>query len=339
MNLSFASPKYPTGEAKDAFVKTLLGRIEGLPGVSAAGFSFGMPLAKGVSIDKRFKVNDQAGVGGDGYLNIRIRIVSPSYFTAMEIPLRRGNWFSATPHSADGESHEVILNESAARKAFPGEDPIGKSCNFGPIIGIVGDTLDVGLDKAGQPQFYIAGYSSAEAFLIVRTTSAPGAMKTAVIEEIAAVDKDLPVYNLQTMEQMVAQSLGERRFQMSLLTAFSVAALLLTAIGIYGLIAYAVSQRIQEMGIRMALGAQANDVLKLVLRDGMKPVVTGVMLGSMAALGTTRVLVNQLFGVAATDSATFVGVCLLLMIVAGLACWLPARRAAKVDPMEALRHE
>jgi putative ABC transport system permease protein len=339
MNLSFASPKYPTGEAKDAFVKTLLSRIEGLPGVSAAGFSFGMPLAKGVPINKPFKIESRAGTGDDSYLNVRLRIVSPSYFAAMGIPLRKGTGFSATSLSADGESHEVILNESAARKVFLEEDPIGKRCNFGPIVGIVGDTLDVGLDKVAEPQFYIVGYSSAEAFLIVRTGVAPDAVKSAVTKEVAAVDKDLPVHNLQTMETMVSQSLALRRFQMFLLTTFGAVALLLTAIGIYGVVAYGVSQRMREIGIRTALGAQASDVLKLVLREGMRPVLIGVVLGSVAALGITRVLASQLFGVGATDPATFATVWLVLVTVATAACWLPARRAACVDPMEALRHE
>lgn len=336
MNLSFASPKYPTDQAKDVFVKTLLNRIEGLPGVSAVGFSFGMSLAKGVAINKPFKVKGKTD--DDSAVNIRIRIVSPSYFATMGIPFRKGSGFSATPLS-DGESHEVVLNESAARRAFPGENPIGQRCNFGEIIGIVGDTLDVGLDKAAEPQFYVAGYSAAEAFLIVRSSLAADALKSAVTREITSVDKDLPVHNLQTMEQMIGRSLALRSFQMFLLTAFSVVALLLTAIGIYGVITHSVSQRTREIGIRMALGAQVKDVIKMVLRDGMKPVVSGVALGTVASIAITRLMANQLFGVTPTDPATFAGVWMLLIAAAAVACWLPAKRAACVHPTEALRHE
>ncbi|MDB6129606.1 MAG: hypothetical protein JWM04_713, partial [Verrucomicrobiales bacterium] len=337
MNLSFASPKYPTSEAKDAFVKTLLSRIEGLPGISGAGFSFGMPLAKGIAISKPFKVKGKTDDASA--VNVRIRIVSPGYFAAMGIPFRKGNNFSTTPPSTNGESHEVILNESAARRAFPGENPIGQRCNFGEIIGIVGDTLDVGLDKSAEPQFYISGYSAAEAFLIVRSSIASDALKSAVTKEITLVDRDLPIHNLQTMEQMVGHSLALRSFQTSLLAAFSVVALLLTAIGIYGVIAYGVSQRTREMGIRTALGAQKKEILQLVLRDGMKPVMAGVVIGTVASLGLTRLVANQLFGVTPTDPATFAGVWMLLIAAAAFACWMPARRAACVHPLQALRHE
>src|SRR5438876_854813 len=205
MNLSFASSRFPTDESKPAFVKDLIERLEALPGIAAAGFSFGLPLTKGIPISKVFKV-DGAPPEKDSYLNLRLRIVSSNYFAAMGVPFLRGRNFSA--QSRNGEICEVLLNESAARRAFPGEDPIGKQCNYGPIVGVVADTLEAGLDRPAEPQFYIEGYSSAEAFLVVRCTAAPQSVKAAVIKEIAAANKDLPVRNLRMMDQLVSLSLG-----------------------------------------------------------------------------------------------------------------------------------
>jgi len=338
MNLSVTSPRYPTDASRDAFVRSLLERIDGVPGVTAAGASFGMPLAKGVPIKKTFELEPSAN-GGDARLNLRLRIVSPGYFATLGIPFRSGSGFSATPRSTNRESYEVVLNESGARLAFPGENPVGKRCNFGEIVGVVGDTLDLGLDQSPEPQFYIEGYSSAEAFLVVRTDGAPEKVQSAVIREIAATDPDFPAHNLKTMEQMMAGSVAARRFQMSLVAAFAALALLLTGIGIYGVVAYSVSQRTREMGIRIALGAQAGDLLKLILGDGIKPVAAGVVLGTLAALAVTRILSDQLFGVTATDLGTFTGVWVLITAAAVAACSLPARRATRVDPMEALRRE
>ena len=169
--------------------------------------------------------------------------------------------------------------------------------------------------------------------------AAPESIKAAVIKEIAAANKDLPVYNLRTMEQMVSHSLGPRRFQAMLLSAFATVALALTAIGIYGVVACTVGQRTREIAVRIALGAQTRDVFKLTIGDGMRPVMIGVLMGILGGLGTARILASQLFGVAASDPKTVVGISLFLALAALLACWLPARRAATVDPMEALRCE
>lgn len=336
MNLSFASPRFSTDESKTAFVKDLLERLEGLPGVKAAGFSFGLPLAKGIAITRVFKV-DGAPPGLDSYLNVRLRIVSSNYFAAMGVPFLKGRNFSA--QSRNGEIYEVLLNESAARKAFPDQDPIGKRCNYGPVVGVVADTLEATLDQSAEPQFYIEGHSAAEAFLVVRTTAAPESIKPAVMNEIAAADKDLPVHNVKTMEELVSHSLESRRFQAMLLTSFAVVALLLTAVGIYGVVTVTVCQRAREIGVRIALGAQTRDVLRLTIGDGMRPVLLGVALGVLGGLGTARILTAQLFGVTATDPKTFVGISLFLALIALFACWLPAQRATRVDPMVALRSE
>ncbi len=339
MNLALRSPRYLTNAAKDAATKELLERLETLPGVSAAGFSFGLPLAKGISIKNTFKVEGRPPESGqDGYLNLRLRIVSRDYFAALRIPVLRGRGFSLSS-SLGGEKCEVLLNQSAARLAFPDEEPIGKLCNFGPIVGIVADTLDIGLDRQPEPQFFIEGYSASEAFLVIGSTTAPEAVKAAVVREIAAVDKDLVVLNVKTMEQMVSDSLAPRRFQMTLLALFALAALLLTAIGIFGRVAWSVSQRTKEIGVRIALGAQYGDVWRLILHKGMIPVSLGMIAGVLGAWAATRLLANQLFEVTATDPMTIVCVSVLVLGIALLACWLPARRAARTDPMVALRHE
>lgn len=346
MNLSFAAPKYAdrvyegSGDtAKNVFVKDVLARLESLPGVAAAGFSFGIPLAKGIPINKPFKVQGRSvSPGEDPYFNVRIRIVSSNYFSAMGIPLLKGNRFSDV-HSPNAESVQVIINQSAARKVFPNADPIGQLCNFGRIVGVVADTLEAGLDQKPEPQFYIQGYSATEAFLIVRTLTTPDTVRTAVMNEIAAVDRDLPVHNVTTMETMVAGSLAQRRFQVGLLAVFGTSALLLTMIGIYGVVAFSVTQRTQEIGLRIALGAQRNDVLKLILAEGLKPVLIGVILGLACAWAVTRILSSQLFGVTPTDPLTFMSVCLLLLGSAAMACLFPARGATQLDPIKALKSE
>jgi putative ABC transport system permease protein len=336
MNLSLNSSKFPTDESKPAFVKDLIERIEALPGVAAAGFSFGLPLTRGVPISRVFKV-DGAPPGNDSSPKLRLRIVSSNYFAAMGIRFVKGQNFSV--QSRKGDIYEVLLNESGARSAFPGEDPIGKQCIYGPIVGIVADTLETGLDQPAGPQFYIEGYSASEAFLVVRTTTAPESVKASLMNEISAADKDLPVHNVKTMQTLVAESLAQRRFQVTLLAVFGASALLLTLIGIYGVVAFSVTQRTPEIGVRIALGAQASDVMKLIVSEGLKPVLIGVALGLIGAWAVTRILSSQLFGVTATDPLTFIIVCLILLGIAGIACWLPGRRATRIDPIKALRME
>ncbi|MBI1178887.1 FtsX-like permease family protein, partial [bacterium] len=208
------------------------------------------------------------------------------------------------------------------------------------IIGVVADTLDIALEKAPEPQFFIEGYSAREAFLVVRTvTGAPESLQKTVLNEIAAVDKDLPVLNVKTMERMVSDSLDSRRFQMAVLAAFAISALVLTAVGVFSAVARSVARRTPEIGIRIALGAQWGNIIRLVIGDGMKPVLLGLLGGLIGALAVTRVLVHQLFGISSVDSVTYLSVALILVFVALLACWLPARRATKIDPTEALRNE
>jgi putative ABC transport system permease protein len=206
---------------------------------------------------------------------------------------------------------------------------------------VVGDTKTSSLTGEGGAQIYVP--NAQEKFnlmgLVIRTAGDPAAFATTLRHEVQALDKDQPIYNVRTMDDVVANSLGTRRVSMQLFTVFAIAALLLAAIGIYGVMAYTVTQRTQEIGIRMALGAQKSDVLRLVVRQGMMLTVIGVIAGLAGAFALTRVIANLLFGVGASDPTTFVAISLLLLAVAFIACYLPARRATLVDPIKALRAE
>jgi putative ABC transport system permease protein len=243
----------------------------------------------------------------------------------------------------------MLIDETLARIYWPNENPIGKrvalSINREPIwreiIGVVGAVKHRGLDADYRGTLY-APHSQMpweNLFLVARTVAEPTSMTTAVQGAIQSVDHNQPVYEVMTMEQRVSESVGQRRFSMLLLGLFAAVALLLAALGLYGVMSYGVSQRTQEIGIRMALGAQAIDVLKLVVKQGMTLVCLGVGIGLLASFALTHLLINLLFGVQATDPVTIAGVALILVGVALLACWIPARRATKVDPLRALRHE
>ena len=245
----------------------------------------------------------------------------------------------------------VIINETMARRFFPNENPIGHRFVWSPtpltIVGVVGDTRHFGLDQEVRPEIYWP-YLQARNFvmrLVVR--AAPdssslahlSSLATAIRNQVRAVDLNVPVNQVVTMDERLSDSVAPRRFQMHLLSIFAAVALIIATVGVYGVLLYAVGQRTHEIGIRMALGAQANDVLRLVVGQGMRMTLIGALLGLVAALALTRVMKNLLFNVSATDSATFVSITLLLVIVALLASYIPARRATKLDPLVSLRNE
>jgi len=339
-NVGLSSTSTP--EQQDAFYHQVVERLRTLPGVQSVGAVSRLPLASGNS-SRSFTVPGSARKDYEA----DIRVSTPDYFRAMRIPLLEGRTFTESDSAAS--SHAAIVNEAFVQNFFPGQDVIGKSiADFGPtsdhlqIVGVVGSVRHVGLESSPRPEIQLpfgqAHWPSS--FVVVRTTlSDPTTLTGSVQNAVWSIDKNVPLANVRTMEDVVASSVLRRKFTMLLLVIFAGMAVLLAAIGLYGVMSYSASQRKHEIGIRMALGAQRRDVLMLMVGRGMGLVAAGLLLGIVASLGLTRLITGMLFGVSATDPLTFVLVSLGLAGVALLANYFPARRAAKVDPMVALRYE
>ena len=326
---------------QDEFYSQVVERLQMLPEVQSAAAVSRLPLAGGNS-DRSFQLP-----GSDQSYQADIRVSTPSYFQTMGIPLLKGRLLSE--QDAHNSWPAAVVNEALARTVFPGQDPIGKYIlNYGPgldkvqIVGVIGNVRHVGLETAPRPEVYLpfgpAHWPSV--FVVARTrTDDPLALTSAAQKVVGSVNKEVPLANLRTMEDVIAGSVGSRRFVMSLLSIFAGLAMLLAAVGLYGVMSYSVSQRTHEIGIRMALGAQKGDVLKLVVAQGMSWTVLGVLLGAIASLALTQLMSGLLYGVSARDPYVFVSVAVGLALIACLASYVPARRAAKVDPMVALRYE
>jgi len=290
-------------------------------------------------------------------MEIDQRAVTPGYFQAMEIPLVRGRMLS----EADDATAPLVavVDTSFAGRFWPHGDAIGQQVatdaipdskpaipRWRTIVGVVGHVKHYGLDVEGREQIYFphmqppyGNYSPREMTLAVRTSADPASTSNAVREQVLATDKDLPLYHIATMDHLVSDSVAQPRLNLSLISAFAVLALLLAAVGVYGVMAYAVTQRTQEFGIRMALGASRGDVLKQVIQEGGRLAALGLVLGLGAALALTRVMASLLYGVAPTDPVALAAAAIVLAVVALAACYLPARRATRVDPIVALRYE
>jgi len=260
------------------------------------------------------------------------------------VPLRKGRSF--TEADVRDNAKVVLISGELARLYFAGEEPLGQRLVAGQlgresyeIIGVVGDVRHRGLDSGLRQTIYFPSLRLGYANLVIRTTNDPVSLAAAVRREVAAIDPNQPVANIKTMERWVSESVAQPRFRTLLLGIFSAVALILSVVGIYGVMAYAVSQRTREIGIRLALGAQTGAVLKLALGQGMKLAGLGVAIGLLASLALTRLMKNLLFGVSATDPLTFAVIALLLTGVALVACYFPARKATKIDPLSALRRE
>jgi len=328
-----------------AFYDELFKRIEALPGVESVGAVTRLPLtAAGVSTT--IDIEGRA-VPVAERPEVEFRRASRDYFRTLGIPVLKGRSFNEQDRA--GSASVVIINEAAARLFWPDEEPVGRRIKTIPnpaapwstIIGVVGDVRHFGLDAEPRPELYISfdqGPPSGP-FLVIRTSGDPLSAVGAVRAQIQSINKDQPLGSIQTMAQVLDASVAARRFNMLLLGLFAGLALALAAVGVYGVISYSVSQRTQEIGVRMALGAQARDVLGLILGQGLKMVVAGVALGLVAALAVTRIMSSLLYGIGATDPTTFIVISLLLAGVAMTACYVPARRATKVDPITALRSE
>jgi predicted permease len=353
MDISLPKIKYPVySDARSRFLHRIFEKLEGLPGVEAAGMASSVPML-GWSNGSRFKRADRPEQDFHSPFNS----VSGNYFRALGIPLLRGRVFSERDDFTNDQQFTkerinqltVIFNEALAKKIFPNEDPIGKRVRFWgdegrefqwEIIGIVGNVRQKQLDDAMLDRFYIPqAFFWQDGSLVVRTKGAPLAFAEAIRKEILAIDSEVPVSDIRTMEQTISRSLSSRRFTLTLLGIFAGAALALAVIGVYGVMAYAATQRTHEIGIRIALGAQPANVLWLVLRQGIWLTMLGLAVGLAGALALTRVLRNYLYETGTTDATTFASVSLLLLLVALLACLIPARRATKVDPITALRHQ
>jgi putative ABC transport system permease protein len=343
-NLALPYPKYRY-EQFEEFFRQLKERLEAAPGVQAAGGSMNLPLnASGYAIGRGF-IPEGRPLTVDENRDAMFSSITGDYFRALQIPLLSGRTFELRDN-ADAPK-VVIINETIAKRHFgSATEAIGKRLSIWrdekfmrEIVGVVGDTKTGSLTGEGGAQIYVPNAQAQENFmgLVIRTAGEPAAFATTLRREVQALDKDQPIYNVRTMDDVVMNSLGTRRVSMQLFTVFAIAALLLAAVGISGIMAYSVTQRTQEIGIRMALGAQGGDVLRMVVRQGMTLALIGIGVGLAGAFGLTRVLASLLFGVKATDPVTFVALSVLLTFVALLACYLPARRASRVDPVIALR--
>jgi putative ABC transport system permease protein len=345
-SLSLPGAKYKEDQQRVDFFRALLERLSALPGVQAAGAGVNFPLnASGYSIGRTF-IPEGKPLTRDEAADANWSTITTTYFEALQIPLLAGRTFNDRDNVSAPKV--VIVNRNVAIKHFGSEiAALGKRINIWrdekfprEIVGVVGDTKSGTLEGDSEAQIYTPqaqdggwGFMT----LAIRTTADPSAFTATLRREVLGLDKDLPIFNVKTMEDVVAASIGSRRLSMLLLSVFAGVALLLAAIGIYGVMAYTVNQRTQDIGIRMALGAQAGDVLRMIVGQGMTLALIGIGVGLAGAWGLTRVIASLLFGVEATDPITFAAISLLLAFVALLACYLPARRAARVNPIEALR--
>jgi len=348
MNIALPSARYPAETVAPArFYSELLQHIEALPGIKQAGAVSVLPLGGDFDTAGTQPEGFSYGLGQTPYPERYI--VTPDYPSAMRIRLFRGRFFS----DVDDESAPLValVSQTAAQRWWPNQDAVGRrikvpGLNPGPqpwrtVVGVVADVNQSGLNAPRAMQVYLphAQYQINSLTLVIRTRKDPLGLAGQIQHIVAKLDPQLPVSNVASMEQVIDDSVAPQRFSAALLGSLAGLGLLLAIVGIYGVLSYGASQRTREIGIRMALGAIQRDVLALVVSDGLNLVLAGVAAGTVVALLLTRLLSNLLFGVSSNDPLTFASIALFLSLVALLACYIPARRAAKVDPMVALRHE
>jgi predicted permease len=359
MQTSLSGGRYDSTVKAANMTRQVADHIEALPGVRAAAATVMLPVDS-IGLDLPFSIEGVPPGKGHLYNGDELwRFVSPHYFSVLRVPLLRGRAFDQ--RDTGNSARVVIINDAFAKKYWPKGDPIGQRITIGKglgpqfeepareIAGIVANIREMGLSGGDPPVMYIPESQATDGMTklansviplnwIVQTASDPSSLSTAIQHEIQSVDSQLAASKIRTMDQVISESTARQNFNMLLLTIFAGLALLLAAIGIYGLMSYTVEQRTQEFGIRMALGAGRNDMLKLVVREGMLLAGIGLVIGLAASFGLIRLLANLLFGVKATDPITYVAVAAILVSVALLATYIPARRAMRIDPLIALRY-
>jgi putative ABC transport system permease protein len=340
------SAKYPAGESRVQLLRQTLEHLKSLPGVQSTAAVLSLPLGGDTFNVGRAYIREGRPATPEESAGASYLVATPDFFHTLQIPLVAGRTFNDQDN--DQATKVVVVNVTMARHLWPGQNPLGKRITIWrdekfprEIVGVVGDTK-AALDTEADPQMYVpyaqdSGWGSMS--LVIRTSGDPLNTAAAARSEIRSVDKGIPVFNVKTMNEVLATSVARQRMSMMLLSAFAAGALLLAMIGIYGVTAYYVTQRTQEIGIRIALGAQTGDVMKLVLQNGMMLALSGVGAGLAGAFALTRLMSSLLFAVRPTDAVTFTAVALCLLVTALIACYLPARRATKVDPLVALRYE
>jgi predicted permease len=344
--------QYQSIDQQRSFFQQLVERLQGLPGVASAGATASIPLRGNMMMISTIQIEGQAPMD-QATMNAAtasINAVTPGYFAALRVPLVEGRFLDARD-GADAP-HSVVVNQAFVRRFFEKEDPIGKRFNAGmgpvtrgpqswTIVGVIGDTKQQGLASEVLPEATASALQWPRLMmtLALRTSVEPLSLVSAVRKQVSELDKNLPVYAVQTMEDVLSAEVASQRFNAGALAGFAGLAVLLAGVGIYGVMAYAVSQGTREMGVRIALGAETGNVLRMILGQGLRLAVTGVALGLAASFGLTRLMSGLLFGVKPSDPETFVLVTAALLVVALAACWIPAWRATRVDPVIALRYE
>jgi putative ABC transport system permease protein len=350
MSYSLPTQKYDTPDKIIAFHERLQDRLAAMPGVLAAGLGESVP-GTGEVEDDIFTIPEHPPQrAGADLFDALVRRADPGYFNALQIPLMSGRFFTRRdrPERSDPDRvNKVIINRQLAREFFPGEDPVGKHLEIPlwnetkyEIVGVVADTLhQVNAPVRATIYFVALSGGDPDGTLVVRTATEPLLFSIPVQKQIAALDPELPVSNVLTMRQIIGESLGNVSFSATLVLAFAALSLVLASVGLYGVLSYLMAQRKAELGIRIALGAQRNQVLRLMLFDGLRPALFGLVLGMLASVAITRIIRSMIFGTKPLDPIVFAAVAATLATVATLACLVPAWRASRLDPMQALRSE
>jgi putative ABC transport system permease protein len=341
--ISLPPTKYDAAK-RVTFHRELNNTLKTLPGVKSAGISSGIPFGVGNYTTSPVAAPGKSALPPDASVPVDWRVVSPGYFETMKIPLLRGRDF--TDSDTVTAPAVMVLSKATARTFWGDEDPIGRTVrrvadgkDF-TVVGIVGDVRNTTLNRESPALYYSSGYRTWPLMdIVLRTESDPASVMAAARARIRALDPELPLSNIRSMSEWVSTSAAQPRLNASLLGVFACVALLVAAIGTYGVLAYSVSQRTKELGLRMALGADRSGVLRLVVREGMTVGLAGIVIGVLAAAAISRTLSALVYGISIWDPSTYVGVAAMLAVVALLSCVVPAVRASRVDPMEALRLE